>query len=75
MQGLRFWEGATSGGLTVGGLAHLKAVERGPIHFASGTYMARRSLFSSSLHPKNIIECGCSRSFHPSVGSDHKSCA
>ena len=33
--------------LTVGALAHLKAVERGPIPFASGTYIARRSLFSS----------------------------
>jgi hypothetical protein len=35
--------------LTVCSLAHLKAVERGPIYFTSGTYIARRSLFGCYL--------------------------
>jgi hypothetical protein len=52
--------GSQRAAATVGGLAHLKVVERGPRHFASGT-SARPHCFRNGLVPyKNIIDCGFS---------------
>jgi hypothetical protein len=62
--------------LTVGGLVHLKAVERVPIPFASGTHLARRSLFSRWAGTlQNHRRLWFPDHFNVVVGSDHKSYA
>jgi hypothetical protein len=59
--------------LTVGGLFHLKAVERGPMPFASGTHLARRSLFSSWAGTlENHRRLWFPDHFNLVVGSDYK---